>query len=69
VSVFPTPAPAPTQGQRTFDGSELVPLTARDRDWYPICCDKALREKPSPCVCAFITVCPDHGRRHNGTHD
>lgn len=30
------------------------------------CCDKAVQV---PCVCTYATECPDHGTRHNGTHD
>jgi hypothetical protein len=30
------------------------------------CCEKAVQ---NPCVCNYSTICPDHGRRCNGTHD
>lgn len=33
------------------------------------CCSKAMRDISTRCVCMGITVCPEHGTRHNGTHD
>jgi|CXWL01.1.fsa_nt_gi hypothetical protein len=30
------------------------------------CCEKATQHG---CVCAYSTICPDHGERHFGTHD
>jgi hypothetical protein len=30
------------------------------------CCPRATALK---CVCAYAYSCPDHGERHNGTHD
>lgn len=30
------------------------------------CCEKA---RPVACVCAYAFECPEHGRRHVGTHD
>lgn len=59
----------PTAGQLTLDGQELRPLTFIERRYYRPCCEKALVLTPSTCVCAFQTSCPEHGLRHNGTHD
>lgn len=56
-------------GQLSIEGRELREPTFSDRRYYSLCCDNALVEKPHTCVCAFITYCPEHGRRHNGTHD
>lgn len=30
------------------------------------CCEKA---QPLQCVCAYAYTCPEHGDKHNGTHD
>lgn len=30
------------------------------------CCEKATQ---IGCVCLYATTCPEHGERHNGTHD
>ncbi len=30
------------------------------------CCEKATQKG---CVCLYATTCPEHGERHNGTHD
>ena len=33
------------------------------------CCDKAVVCRELFCVCNYVSECPDHGRRCNGSHD
>ena len=54
-------------GQLTLDGQELRPVSVYERPYA--CCAKALVLTPSSCVCFFQSYCPEHGHRHNGTHD
>lgn len=68
VSTFGGPMPQPTEGQLDLNGDALRKPTDNERRWWPPCCDKALVLSPR-CVCAYMTTCPDHGERHNGTHD
>lgn len=56
-------------GQLTIEGRELREPTRIERTFWKLCCRDALVETPHSCVCAFITYCPEHGRKHNGTHD
>lgn len=51
------------------ENAEFTEEVARHRAEYIVgwgCCDKA---RPINCVCAFSTDCPEHGQRHNGSHD
>ena len=50
----------------TVDYSELEAraLTQLYRDR---CCERATLA--GPCVCDFVTQCPEHGEKHHGTHD
>lgn len=66
ISTFPDPAPAPTVGQIDLDGEILKPLSVHQQPYA--CCDQAL-VKSNGCVCFFISTCPVHGEKHNGTHD
>lgn len=68
ISTFPGAAPQPTEGQIDLNGDVLRKPTDLQRRFWPPCCDKALVLAPQ-CVCAYMTTCPDHGIRHNGTHD
>lgn len=56
-------------GQLTADGGELRAPTFSQHRYYPLCCGEALVVYPQACVCAFVTTCPNHGTKHNGTHD
>lgn len=67
-STFDGPAVPPTEGQIDLNGDVLRRPTAIEARYWPPCCDKALVLPPA-CVCAYTTTCPDHGTRHNGTHD
>lgn len=68
TGTFPDPAPAPTEGQLDLNGDALTKPTYMQTRYYSVCCEQALVMAPQ-CVCAFMTTCPDHGVRHNGTHD
>ena len=66
MSTFPTPAPAPTEGQIDLNGDVLRKPNVYEQPYA--CCGDAL-VKSKACVCFFISTCPTHGERHNGTHD
>lgn len=34
-----------------------------------VCCGEALELQGFPCVCAYVTECPEHGERHWGSHE
>lgn len=65
--IFPTNPPQPTEGQIDIDGHELRRPSVHEQPYA--CCDQALVKKGAGCVCFFISRCPKHGVRHNGTHD
>jgi len=66
VSTFPGKATPPTEGQIDLNGDVLRRPNLYERPYA--CCDRALVLPPG-CVCFFESTCPDHGHRHNGTHD
>ena len=65
-SAFGGPMPTQYAGQLDLDGNELRALSIYEQHYA--CCSRALA-KPSSCVCFFESTCPEHGDRHNGTHD
>lgn len=66
ASTFPGEAIPPTEGQLTLDGEELRAPSVYEQPYA--CCSQAL-VLPQGCVCFFVSTCPVHGTRHNGTHD
>lgn len=66
VSSFGGGMPAQYAGQLDMNGDALRAPSIHERPYA--CCTKAL-VMPSSCVCFFESTCPEHGHRHNGTHD